>query len=219
MKILRAILYIVAAILWISGFIYIVLAHKNENFAVNWYLFAIFFATVLIFLVPALMLSMPQALLNIKRVFLASWFVFIGILWTFGTLYFALTLNITDRASLLLLATNFGWEVPILATFFAYYMYRKFKKIMKMPDKRAAYDKLFLLPGHAARMILTITVIGVIIGTASARLFIGAPWVEVIKAVTALATIGLLAAMLIFFVLQDVLQPWIKSYKPKHSHL
>ncbi len=208
---MKILLYTLACVIWVSGLVYHIAAWQNPELPISWGSYLMFTFSSAAFLIPAILISIPKSSLSNSRIFFYMWLIMIGVHWIFSPLYVFLTLNAFDRESILSLTLNYGWEIPAIATIYAVWMYRIFKKILRGLPAIKAQAKLMLFPARAAFILIFVTIIAVSVGVVIARMAIEAPWLEISKVWIATVTMGAFGGLLIYFVLDRLIKPWLEQ--------
>src|SRR3989338_4336886 len=171
-RFLRFVLFVFAALVWLSELAYLSLAKIHEGLPISWAVFAIFASTLLIFLFPALALAYPKNPLNPRRVLVALLLITVGVFWTFAPLYEYLALYESSRTPLILLFSNYVWEVAIIGALFMLPIYRYFLKLTHRVDvvqrdkkqAEALRRRLIYFPRLAALGIIGVGFVGAFVG-------------------------------------------------------
>ncbi len=218
-KLARLILFSFAALAWIGALTYLGLSHNNPLLPVDWKVFGLLLTSILIFLIPALLLSWPKNPRSPYRILIAFVLTLVAMYWIFSPLYEFLALYEHNRPGIRLLATNYIWEVPIIGTITALFLYHYFLKLLKnlhaQKEDNAAFVKARLkfmrLPIVAFWVMIGIALVGDLIGLPIARAKLMPPWRELIKEAININTVGVIGGVLFFFILIQLLRPWLET--------
>ncbi|OGL67743.1 hypothetical protein A3B21_00930 [Candidatus Uhrbacteria bacterium RIFCSPLOWO2_01_FULL_47_24] len=225
-RLARALLFVFAGLTWISAILYLTLARENINLPINSKIFAFLSLSILLFLIPALAYAIPKDPLSPRRILVVLWMIVTSLFWIFAPLYEHLALYIPARAGKILLMNNYIWEVPVAGSIFIFALYYYFLAIMrnfqKIDEKQARIARvrkqLLFFPLICGLGFILISFVGAITGLIIAFVQINAPFSEITKGFVNVMTLGLLGAIFMFFILGEIVQPWLKKLpSPKNS--
>lgn len=220
-KILRAVLFCLAGMAWLNALIYVAFTYQFEILPVSWGVFGLLLFSIDIFIIPAIFLSFPKDTLSPRRVLVAFWAVLVPLYWIFSPLYEFLGLYATTRAELQMLMANYIWEVPVIGLLGVAFLYYYFTRILKNYKKIQAgdhaqltkvYKQLVRFPIFAGLLMFTISLIAILFGIFVIALpYLHIPPREALKEIINVSTIGLLTAILFFFVIGQILRSWLET--------
>lgn len=226
-NILRVILFCLAGVAWLNALIYVAFTYQFEILPISWETFGLILFSIDIFIIPALFLSFPKDTLSPRRVLVAFWAVLVPLYWIFSPLYEFLGLYATTRAELQMLMTNYIWEVPVIGLLGVAFLYYYFTRILKNYKKIQAgdhtqltkvYKQLVRFPIFAGLLMFTISLIAILFGIFVIALpYLHIPPREALKEIINVSTIGLLTAILFFFVIGQILRSWLETL-PKNKN-